>query len=311
MEKIINIVLLGCSIVIVTNAFAAQNSENKDFINYFPEAMRESVQEICQNLNNTDNENGIYYSRSNLDKYKILSLKNNHYNIYIFNRDWRSDVVKLVFFANGLYKRDGYKIALETSSRPNDNNIYDHRELTWVKDENNSYLINDLKDSASSISWNKTLGRPSEFLKRIDCNINSIRAYKGDDEIAPDYKKLPHDLAQYVLEKPLHLEIAYAFDVSKEIAKQTDSEAYTVQVVKFKINDISKLSLNQPVCILFGRSKGAVGHLKNPESPISKAWFSYYKANVNERTTFPQKGDILTTSKFECDQITIKNPSET
>jgi hypothetical protein len=214
------------------------------------------------------------------------------------------DAVSDIELQTGQYIKRNDQIILKTEkmtkSDPTRNQIADFESFIYLQNSQNAFLINDIEDVASSMSWSQTMGSARSQFKKIHCHIQDYHLYKGDEEPSPSYQALPERFKALVFDQPLHLTIKSAEDISKPLERNDDSETVIEQTVQILSDNTQKLFMNQPICIIQGQGKGLIGYINKPSQPLTTAWMSFEHGTS---TGFARKGDIISTSYQECKSL--------
>lgn len=187
-----------------------------------------------------------------------------------------------------------------TKSDPLANQSADFENFIYLRNSQSAFLIKDIEDVASSMSWSQTMGSARSQFKKIHCHIQDYHHYKGDEEPSPSYQALPKRFKALVFDQPLHLTVKSAEDISKSLERNDDSETVIEQTVQILSGNTQKLFINQPICIIQGQGKGLYGYINQPSQPLTTAWMSFEQG---ESTGIARQGDIISTSYKECKSL--------
>ncbi len=282
---------------------------DENFLNEFSPSIRPKVQSLCERYDIDRETDGIYFSNQALGVYTLIGLKNNNFETLRFtDRSYLPNAkVSDVSVMLGYYVKNNNWFDFKTESikeSEQDINSSDNFEkLYYLNSATAQFLIQDIEDVASSISWSKTMGLEQSFFKKIHCNINDYKAYKGEEEPAPNYENLPDVLKARVLEKPLHLKVEFAEDIRKQLEENDDPETAVEQKIKISTPTLQKLYQNQPICIYQGKAKGLIGYIDQSKTPFTTAWLSVYQFEGESNVEIGQQGNMISTSQAECESI--------
>ena len=306
MKKIIlnNTLLYLLLIFPILNGCQANSKVDEQFLNEFSESIRPQVRSLCERYSSKEQLNGIYYSQYALGIYTIIGIKNNNFEVLRFtDRNFLAqNKVEDVALQMGVMTKNknwlNFKSEKNTNRELNDSN--EIKKLFVLNKQSETFLIDDMEDVATSISWSKTMGSERSFLKKIQCTFKDYQAYKGEEEISPSYKDLPDELKALVIEEPLHLKIEFAEDISKKLKENDDPETAVEQKIKIRTPDTQKLFLNQPLCIIHGRDELWYGFMEKVDKPLSTAVVQVYTFEDHSLQYAAQQGDIVSTSEQDC-----------
>lgn len=284
----------------------AQVKVDENFIKQFSPEIRPQVISICEQYDSNDQVQGIYFSRYAFGLYTFIGIKNNRFEILSFDDVKNSpiDEVSDIELQTGQYIKRNDQIILKTEklnkSDPLANQSADFENFIYLQNAQSAFLIKDIEDVASSMSWSQTMGSARSQFKKIHCHIQDYHHYKGDEEPSPSYQALPERFKALVFEQPLHLTIKSAEDISKSLERNDDSETVIEQTVQILSGNTQKLFMNQPICIIQGQGKGLYGYINQPSQPLTKAWMSFERG---ASMGIARQGDIISTSYQECKSL--------
>lgn len=289
------------------NGCQAKPKVDQYFLQEFSEGIRPQVHSLCERYDSNDEFNGIYYSEYALGIYTLIGLKNNKFSILSFTDQQFlvQENIKDISFQTGTFSKNKNWIILETEKNMDSdlNVINNFDRLYYLRSPTEIFLIKDLEDVAISTSWSKTMGDERSHFKKINCSLNFLKKYKGEDEPAPEYKILPEQLKAMVIETPLHLKIHWAEDIKDQLKENDDPETAVEQHIKLFTPEAQKLFKNQPVCILKGQGKGWIGYIDQPSQPYTSAWISVYSFDLESSVHTANQGDVISTSQKECESF--------
>ncbi|WP_228256381.1 hypothetical protein [Acinetobacter wuhouensis] len=282
---------------------------DESFLNEFSPSIRPKVQSLCERYDIDHEKEGIYFSNQALGVYTLIGLKNHNFEILRFTdrRYLPNSKVTDVSSHSGDYLQNKNWINFKTehaeNSGPQRRSSDNFEKLYYLNSPTASFLIQDIEDVANSISWSNTMGLEQSFFKKIHCNINDYKAYKGEDELAPNFKNLPDEMKALVLEQPLHLKVEFADNIRKQLAENDDPETAVEQQIRISTPTLQKLHQNQPICIMQGNGKGLSGYIDQSKTPFTTAWLSVYQFEGESNAQIAQQGDLISTFQAECESL--------
>lgn len=282
---------------------------DESFLNEFSPSIRPKVQSLCERYDIDHEKEGIYFSNQALGVYTLIGLKNHNFEILRFtDRSYLPNAnVSDVSIMLGHYVQNknwfDFKIESIKNSEQGINSTDNFEKLYYLNSPTSSFLIKDIEGVASSISWSKTMGLEQFFFKKIHCDIKSYKAYKGEEELAPNFKNLPDEMKALVLEQPLHLKVEFAENIGKQLAENDDPETAVEQQIRISTPTLQKLHQNQPICIMQGNGKGLSGYIDQSKTPFTTAWLSVYQFEGESNAQIAQQGDLISTSQAECESL--------
>ncbi|MBJ9954050.1 MULTISPECIES: hypothetical protein [unclassified Acinetobacter] len=284
----------------------AQVKVDENFIQLFSPEIRPQVISMCEQYDSNDQVQGIYFSRYAFGLYTFIGIKNNRFEILSFDDAKYSSMDKVsdIELQTGQYIKRNDQIILKTEKMtqtdPLVNQSADFENLIYLQNSQSAFLIKDIENVASSMSWSQTMGSTRSQLKKIHCHIQDYHHYKGDEEPSPSYQALPERFKPLVIDQPMHLTIKSAEDILKSLERNDDSETVIEQKVQLISGNTRKLFINQPICIIQGQGKGLYGYINQPNQPLTTAWMSFEQG---ASTGIAKQGDIISTSYQECKSL--------
>ena len=282
---------------------------DENFLNEFSASIRPKVHSLCEQYDAKHEKDGIYFRKYAFGLYTFIGLKDKRFEILQFDDSKFPPAaeVKDIFERKGQFFENKNWINFKADSFENSDlqqrSSDSFEKLYYLNSSATPFLIQDIEDVAGSISWSKTMGLEQSFLKKIHCNINDYKAYKGEEESAPNYENLPNELKAHVLEKPLHLKVEFAENIRKQLEENDDPETAVEQKIGISTPTLQKLHQNQPICILQGNGKGLAGYIVQSKMPFTTAWLNVYQFEGQSNVNIAQQGDIISTSQTECESI--------
>lgn len=169
--------LLSLILIPMVALSACQSKVKADdvFLQEFSENIRPKVKTLCENFDSQDALEGVYFSRYAFGIYTFIALKNDKFEILSFDDGKFSSPheAKDVYQQKGEYSQDKENIILQTKDIHHDDalspQVAEYEKFVYLKSTANSFLITDLEDVASSISWSKTMGSAKSQFKKIHC----------------------------------------------------------------------------------------------------------------------------------------------
>ncbi|TCM68088.1 hypothetical protein EC844_10670 [Acinetobacter calcoaceticus] len=233
-----------------------QSNIDQQFLKDFSLSIRPEIEAICknysqQNDNPKNNENGIYISRDNHGKHTILGMKDQRFELLIFQKKWDSQVDQVldVIQLQGQYQVINNQISLGPIKATHQNMLQELQPLMMIENQRSTYLIISLEGVAQSIRTNNTLGDESNFMKKIRCRHDDYIDYRGVEEPAPEYAMLPAPLQAMIGDEPLRLNLLEAVHIHRKSAQDQDNPIVEIeQPSKLALSDLKSLFVAQPEC---------------------------------------------------------------
>lgn len=304
------IVKIGISIVLMlsfSEGSRAASAVDDRFLQEFSHEIRPQIRSMCERYDAPEQENGIYWNQYALGLNTFIGLKSGQFEILSFtDRTFLpEEPVQDIVIRHGQFAKIKNWLNLRyekpRSEHLNDENQF--QRFYHLNTPSKIFLIDDIQNLASSISWSNTMGLQQGILKKIHCHHSDFQAYQAEDEVAPDYQQLPDELQALVLEQPLHLKVKSADDIRAQLKAHDDPETPIEQVIQLYTPDARKLFQNQSICILRGQGKGWHGFIENPRQPYTTASILVYQFDDATPLNSTQPDDVVTTSEQECESI--------